>query len=156
MDEEAGWDNDEEENALDVLAAWWDRRCESAGSRALTEDERDINCERFAITSAGTSGEVGGFQIPEEQRELQGPKLKSRGTEIVTSATIKIISTIRFIEQLAKDSIVVEHHALYHDAGWLCRTSHVYWVPMPSLALLARATYAERSRRLNAFRAQAQ
>jgi hypothetical protein len=97
MHEEAGWDNDEEENALDVLAAWWDRRCESAGSRALTEDERDINCERFAITSAGTSGEVGGFQIREEQRELQGPKPKSRGTEIVTSATIKTISTKRFV-----------------------------------------------------------
>ena len=59
VDEEVNGDNDEKENALDVLAAWWDRRCENAGSRALAKDERDVNCERFAITSAGTSGEVG-------------------------------------------------------------------------------------------------
>jgi hypothetical protein len=84
MDEEVGGDNDEEENALDVLAAWWDRHCENAGPRALAEDERDFNCERLAITSAGTSGEAGevrGFQIREEQRELQGPKPKSRDTD---------------------------------------------------------------------------
>ena len=54
VDEEVGGDNDEEENALDVLAAWWDRHC---------EDGRGFNCERSAITSAGTSWEVGGFRI---------------------------------------------------------------------------------------------
>jgi hypothetical protein len=50
----------------------------------LSEDPRATrggdSCERFAITSAGTSGEAGRVQIREEQRELQGLK------EIATSA----------------------------------------------------------------------
>jgi hypothetical protein len=146
MDEKVGGDKDEEENALDALATWWDRHCENEGSRALAEGEWGFNCgEHSAITSAGTSWEVGGFQIREEQRELQGAKSKSRGTEIVTSPKLKFPKTAEtdvwrlFVErrtaQFAEDSIVVEHRALYQDAEWLCRTDHVYWVPMPSLGL---------------------
>jgi hypothetical protein len=85
--------------------------------------------------AARASREVGRFQIREEQRELQGPK------EIVTSAKLKFTKTADadlwklIVELFAKYSIVVEHHALYQDAGWLCRTGHVHWVPMPSLGL---------------------
>jgi hypothetical protein len=47
-------------------------------------------CESSAITSAGTSGKVGEhFRIREEQRELQGPKSKSGGTEIAMSPKTK-------------------------------------------------------------------
>jgi hypothetical protein len=89
VDEEVGGDN--VENALDWGdgVAYWDHHCENAGSSALDKDEWGFNCEPSAITSAGTSGKVGDFRIREEQRELQGPKSKSGGTEIVMSPKIE-------------------------------------------------------------------
>jgi hypothetical protein len=72
---------------------------------------------------------------------LQGAKSKSRGTEIAPPPKLKFPKTAKAevwklcVQQFAEDSIVVEHHALYLDAKWLCRTGHVHWVPMPSAGL---------------------
>jgi hypothetical protein len=93
VDEEVGGDNDE--NALDWgdgAAWWWDSHCENAVSSDFVKDciQWGFICESSAIgTSAGTSGEVGVFRIREEQRELQGPKSKSGGTEVVMSPKTK-------------------------------------------------------------------
>jgi hypothetical protein len=110
VDEEVGGDNDAEENAMDVLAAWWDRHCKNAGPGALAKGEWGFNCERPAITSAGTPWEVGDYRIREEQRELQGPKSKSRGTETVMSPEIKFTKWERSgIWPLKSGSLVCLH-----------------------------------------------
>jgi hypothetical protein len=46
-------------------------------------------CESSEITSTATSGKVADFRIREEQRELQGLKSKSGGTEILMSPKTK-------------------------------------------------------------------
>jgi hypothetical protein len=81
------------------------------------------------------------------QRELQ-PGSEIEVPTSVTSAAIALSPKLWFgpktskaedwklwVEQFAEDSIVVEHHAFYLDAKWLCRTGHVHWVPMPSVGL---------------------
>ena len=95
MDDEVG-DNDEEMNALhddlDELLSWADSFCADAISSDFVKEASPCGfiCESSEITSATTSGKVADFGIREEQRELQGLKSKSGGTEIVTSAAIKI------------------------------------------------------------------
>jgi hypothetical protein len=77
----------------------------------------------FLLSAAAADG----HRFREEQRELQGAKPKSRGTEIVPPPKLKFgpktskaeVWTL-FVEQFAEDSIVVEHHAFYLDAKWLC------------------------------------
>jgi hypothetical protein len=94
MDDEVG-DNDEEMNALhddlDELLSWADSFCADAISSDFVKEASPCGfiCKSSEITSASTSGKVAGFGIREEQRELQGLKSKSGGTEIVTSAAIK-------------------------------------------------------------------
>jgi hypothetical protein len=77
---------DADENALDwgEGAAWWDSFCANAVSSDFVKETSQWGfiCESSEITSAATSGEVGDFRIREEQRELQGLKSKSGGTEI--------------------------------------------------------------------------
>jgi hypothetical protein len=90
VDEEVG---DKDENALDwgEGAAWWDSFCANAVSSDFVKEASQWGfiCESSEITSAATSGEVGGFRIREEQREVQGPKWKSGGTEVVMSPKTK-------------------------------------------------------------------
>jgi hypothetical protein len=80
-------------------------------SSDFVKDEWGFICESSAITSAGTSGKVGEhFRIWEEQRELQGPKSKSRGTETVMSPEIKFTKWERSgIWPLKSGSLVCLH-----------------------------------------------
>jgi hypothetical protein len=55
MDEEVGGDNDEEENALDALVAWWDRHCENAGSRRMGFQLRTL-CDYLGGDVEGSRG----------------------------------------------------------------------------------------------------
>jgi hypothetical protein len=84
---------DEEMNALlddlDELWSWADSFCaeDDFVKEALP---CGLICESSELSSATTPGEVADLGIREEQRELQGLKSKSGGTEILTPAAIKI------------------------------------------------------------------
>ena len=90
--DEAERKRDEEINALlddlDEALAWTDSFC--AEEISIKEASQDgFICESSEISSATTPGKVADL-IREEQRELQGLKSMSGGTEILTPAAIKI------------------------------------------------------------------
>ena len=75
-------------DALDEAIAWTDSFC--AEEISIKEASQDgFICESSEISSATTPGKVADL-IREEQRELQGLKSMSGGTEILTPAAIKI------------------------------------------------------------------